>query len=68
MQHRHKAYGTSGDEQDMWRIRENTFITWVATYISGNKKNPFTPREIVSFWGVPVQQGIGCYLATGYAC
>jgi hypothetical protein len=68
MQHRHKAYGTSGDEQDMWRIRENIFITWVATYISGNKDNPFTQREIVSFWGVPVQQSIGCYLATGYAC
>ena len=61
MQHRHKAYGMTEYEQDLWRLRENMFIAWIATYmIEANTKT--------LFWGLPIQRSMECYITTGYAC
>ena len=61
MQHRHKAYGMTEYEQDLWRLRENMFIAWIATYMTEANTQTL-------FWGLPIQRSMECYFTTGYAC
>ena len=61
MQHRHKAYGTSDQEQMIWRFCENMLTSWVATYLK-------EAQHVIYFCGLHLQQSINSYLATGHAC
>ena len=61
MKHRHKAYGTTDHEQELWRLQENMFIAWIATYMT-------TANCVTLFWGLPIHREMASYLSTGYAC